>query len=106
MNWKLPVLLFGIVVFTACGSSPKSDAEKVCDCGYEIIGLLNDNASEKDIEAKWDECDKIYGDFEAKYKENPDKLKEFNDAGEACSDKMEAEMDAAMEKWQTANEKE
>ena len=104
MNWKLLVLLLGIGVFASCGGGPKDDAQKVCDCGSEIISLMNDNASEADIETKWKECDELYDQMEDKYKDDPEKLKEFNEAGEACSEEMEKEMDAAMEKWEAAQE--
>ena len=104
MNWKLLVLLLGMGVFASCGGGPKADAEKVCDCGSEIISMLNDNASENDIEAKWKECDELFDQMEDKYKDDPEKLKEFNEAGEDCSEKLEEEMDAATEKWEKAHE--
>ena len=104
MNWKLLVLLLGMGVFASCGGGPKDDAQKVCDCGSEIVSMLNDNASENDVEAKWKECDALFTELEAKYKDNEEKLKEFNEAGEACSEEMEKEMDAAMEKWEAAKE--
>ncbi|HCB61034.1 MAG: hypothetical protein A2W93_06955 [Bacteroidetes bacterium GWF2_43_63] len=104
MNWKLLVLFLGIGVFASCGGGPKDDAEKVCDCGNGIITMLNDNASENDVEAKWKECDELFDQLEDKYKDDEEKLKEFNEAGEACSEKLEEEMDAAMEKWEAAQE--
>ena len=60
--------------------------------------------SESDIEAKWKECDALFTELEANYKDDEEKLKEFNEAGEACSKEMEKEMDAAMEKWEAAQE--
>jgi Skp family chaperone for outer membrane proteins len=106
MNWKIFVLLLGFGVLTSCGGGPKADAKKVCNCGKEIISMLNSNASEKDIEAKWDECSKLHNDLEAKYKDDADKLKEFDEAGKECSKELDAEMDAAVEKWQKENNKE
>jgi len=103
MNWKLLVLTLSFGALVSCGGGPKDDAEKVCDCGNEIITMMNDNASENDIEVKWKECDELFDQLEDKYKDDPDKLKEFNEAGEACSEKMEAEMEAASEKWEEAH---
>ena len=103
MNWKLLVLFLGIGVFASCGGGPKDDAQKVCDCGHELLSLLNDNASKNDIDAKWKECDKMAEEFGTKYKDDKEKLKEFNEAGAACSKEMDDEMDAAMEKWEKAN---
>jgi len=106
MNWKLLVLFLSLGAFVSCGGGPKDDAQKVCDCGSKIITLMNDLASENDIEAQMEECDKVFKEMEAKYKDDPDKLKEFNDAGEACSKELDEQMDEAAEKWEAAQEEE
>jgi hypothetical protein len=106
MNWKLPLVILSIGALTSCGSSPKSDAEKVCDCGSEIATLMNNNASKDEIETKWKECDDLHTTMENKYKDDADKLKEFNDAGKACSEKLEEELSTAQKKWEAAHEKE
>lgn len=102
MNWKLLLLFVGLAAFVSCGGGPKGDAEKLCDCGKEIIQLLNDKAPEADIQAKSDECDKMYDEFKDKYKDDKDKKKEFKDALDACSDELESEFEAAEKKYDEA----
>ncbi len=77
MNWKLLLVIFGLMAFVSCGGGPKSDAEKLCDCGREMVKLMNDKAPEADLEAKGDECEKIGEEMEDKYKDDEAKMKEF-----------------------------
>lgn len=99
MSWKFILILAALATFVSCSDAPKDDAEKLCDCGREMIKMLNDKAPKEDIKKKDGECEKIANEFENKYKDDKDKLKEFKEALDVCGESIEADFEAAMEKY-------
>lgn len=104
MNWKILLLFVGLAAFVSCGGGPKSDAEKLCDCGREMVKMMNDLAPESDLEAKSEECDKLGEEMEDKYKDDEAKMKEFEETFETCAEELDDEFDAAEDKWREAQE--
>jgi hypothetical protein len=98
MTWKLMIIAVLVFTFTSCGGGgPKSDADTLCNCGDEMVQLIKDGASEDELDKKDEECENMYKEFQEKYKNDEVKLKEFEDAVEICGDRIEEEIDQAIE---------
>lgn len=105
MNWKLLLMAMGLVTFVSCGGGPKSDAERLCDCGRDIVKMMNDLAPESELEAKSEECEKIGDEIEEKYKNDEEAMREFEAAFESCAEEVEDDIEAAEEKYEDAMDK-
>jgi len=92
-------------ILASCGSNPKSDAEKICNCREKVIKQVVEvkgNRSFKDlskeendkINALVKECDDKEAKFKEKYKDA--KATEFKDAIDACYDKVQKEYEGKL----------
>jgi hypothetical protein len=91
-------------ILASC-SSPKSDAEKVCNCRKKVLEKVVDikgNRSFSDLSKEENdkidglvkECDEKESKFKEKYKDA--KATEFKDALDACYDKVQKEYEGKL----------
>ncbi len=92
-------MLIAVFAFalSSCGGSPKSDAEKVCNCGDEMVQMAKDGASEDELGVKEDECQEMAEQFEDQYKDNEEAMDEFDETLDKCGERIEEEIEEAME---------
>ena len=83
---KIIFTAFTASLLIACGgSSPKSDAQEVCDCYSKANGMKADDPNRATEQNK---CLELQTKKFEVYKDNPDKVAEFNTAMGECSKKL------------------
>lgn len=98
MKKLLFITVIAGLMFASCGSNPKSDAQKVCNCREDVMKKVIDikgtrsmgdldKAENDKIDALVKSCNDMEDKFKEKYKDA--KATEFKEAIDACFDGVE-----------------